>query len=115
MQNLQSSSQKFVSRTFSSEMQRPSGAYEWQMPMPPAEPRPPARESRRVVPLEAQDASYLAASASSASLACREAAARTAEVAGAAATGMTGVTTPVPVTTVPGPSSVVGDIRSTTR
>ena len=32
------------------------------MPVPPADPIPPLRESRRVVPLEAQEASYFAAS-----------------------------------------------------
>jgi hypothetical protein len=61
-----------VSSTFNSEMQRPSGAYEWQMPMPGAvEPRPlPSLESRFSVPEEAQEASYFAASARISSLRC---------------------------------------------
>src|SRR5690606_11083066 len=61
--------QKLVSRILSSDTQRPSGVYEWQMPMPSVLPTPlPPRESRRPAPLEAQDASYLAASARIASL-----------------------------------------------
>ena len=73
MQYAQSYRQKLVSRILSSEMQRPSGAKLWQMPAPSLLPMPPwpppARdESRRVPPLEAQLASYLAASAKIASL-----------------------------------------------
>jgi hypothetical protein len=55
--------QKFVSRIFRSEMQRPSGAYAWQMPFPSVEPRPPPSEWRLDVPDDAQEASYFAASA----------------------------------------------------
>ena len=56
--------QKFVSRIFSSEMQRPSGAQAWQIPAPVVEPIPlPSREPRRSPPDDAQEASYFAASA----------------------------------------------------
>ena len=56
--------QKLVSRIFSSDTQRPSGVYEWQMPMPSVLPMPPVfDESRLPAPEEAHDASYLAASA----------------------------------------------------
>ena len=69
MQYAQSYRQKFVNRILSSEMQRPSGAKLWQIPMPSFEPRPrPCDESRRVPPLDAHEASYLAASARMASL-----------------------------------------------
>jgi len=45
-------------------MQRPSGAWEWQMPEPVVEPRPAAAVDRRFgAPLLAHDASYFAASA----------------------------------------------------
>ena len=61
-----------MSSTFSSEMQRPSGAYEWQMPAPPVEPTPALpRESFRAAPLLAHEASYFAASARISSLCCR--------------------------------------------
>lgn len=44
--------QAFVSSTFSSEMHRPSGAYEWQIPAPPVDPTPlPPLESLRAAPL----------------------------------------------------------------
>jgi hypothetical protein len=60
--------QKLVSRILSSDTQRPPGVYEGQMPMLPVLPMPPVfDESRLAAPLEAQDASYLAASASTAS------------------------------------------------
>lgn len=62
--------QKFVSRILSSEMQRPSGAKLWQMPVPSVEPMPlPFFDERLTPPLLAHDASYLAASARTASLA----------------------------------------------
>ena len=61
--------QKLVSRIFSSDTQRPSGVYEWQMPMPSVLPMPPVFDELRLsAPLDAQDASYLAASARMASL-----------------------------------------------
>ena len=41
---------------------RPSGAKEWQMPLPSVEPMPPVLAKRFSVPLEAQEASYFAAS-----------------------------------------------------
>jgi hypothetical protein len=46
----------------SSETQRPSSVKLWQIPQPAAEPMPLA-VFLRVVPLDAQDTSYLAASA----------------------------------------------------
>lgn len=50
-------------------MQRPSGVWQWQMPVPVVEPMPlEPRELRFVVPLFAQEASYFAASARMASL-----------------------------------------------
>src|SRR5690606_36116659 len=54
--------QKFVIRIFRSEMQRPSGVYAWQIPLPPEEPTPPLLASRFSPPLEAHEASYFAAS-----------------------------------------------------
>jgi hypothetical protein len=63
-QYTQSNTQKLVSRIFSSDTQRPSGVYEWQIPVPSVLPMPPVpSELRLVAPLEAQEASYLAASA----------------------------------------------------
>jgi hypothetical protein len=48
----------------SSETQRPSGVYEWQIPIPSVFPSPFAPPARlRLDPLLAHDASYLAASA----------------------------------------------------
>ena len=61
--------QKLVSRILSSDTQRPSGVYEWQMPMPSVLPMPPLpSECRLPAPLDAHEASYLAASARIASL-----------------------------------------------
>jgi hypothetical protein len=69
MQYRQSYTHQFVSSTFSSDTQRPSGVKAWQMPAPVVEPMPlPSRESRWLPPLLAQEASYLAASARMASL-----------------------------------------------
>ncbi len=68
-QYAQSKMQKLVNRIFNSDTQRPSGVYEWQMPMPSVLPIPPVpSEWRLLAPLEAQEASYLAASARTASL-----------------------------------------------
>lgn len=56
--------QLLVSNIFNKEMQRPSGAYAWQMPMPSVDPIPPDLLLERLaVPEDAQDASYFAASA----------------------------------------------------
>lgn len=48
---------------FSSEIQRPSSAKLWQIPQPTAFPIPPFLDDREV-PLDAQETSYLADSAS---------------------------------------------------
>jgi hypothetical protein len=58
--------QKFVSRIFSSYTQRPSGVKEWQIPMPLSAPKP-FLSGARLEPEEAQETSYLAASARMAS------------------------------------------------
>ena len=57
-------------RILSSDTQRPSGVYEWQMPDPSAEPIPPFYAFRPRMPLLEQEASYFAASARIASFFC---------------------------------------------
>ena len=61
-----------MSSTFSSEMQRPSGAYEWQIPAPPVEPTLALpRESIRAAPVLAKESSYFAVPARISSLCCK--------------------------------------------
>ena len=67
-QYVQSNVHLLVSRILSSDTQRPSGVYEWQMPLPVELPMPPAGVAR-FAPLDAHEASYFAASARMASLA----------------------------------------------